>query len=56
LKINQYIRVAQEILGYWDLSATMIFTHVLNKPGIRIKRSLDGNGFLRFAVYPNHAG
>jgi integrase len=31
----------QELLGDKDVSMTMIYTHVLNKPGIGVKSPLD---------------
>jgi len=35
------IRTVQELFGHKDVSTTMIYTHVLNKPGIGVKSPLD---------------
>ena len=35
------IRTVQELLGHKDVTSTMIYTHVLNRPGIGVKSPLD---------------
>ena len=41
LEVGYDIRTLQELLGHTHVETTMIYTHVLNKPGVTVKSPLD---------------
>ena len=41
LEAGHDIRTVQELLGHKDVRTTMIYTHIMQKPGIAVRSPLD---------------
>jgi site-specific recombinase XerD len=41
LETGTDIRTLQDLLGHEDVSTTMIYTHVMKKPGLGVRSPLD---------------